>query len=138
MFATSTAARPIKRGARVSDTTTPDADDGRQTAETIDLTANAWGLPAAGPTIFDFEYTNGRDQLLRLYDKGTRRQWVASDRIDWNVDVDFENPIGVPDESILLCGTPWWEKMNAASVARCAATRSRGSSRSSSTASRAR
>ena len=82
------------------------------TAETIDLTAHAWSLPAAGPTIFDFDYTNGRDQLLRLYDKGTRRQWVASDRIDWSVDVDFENPLGVPDESILLFGTPYWEKMN--------------------------
>lgn len=83
-----------------------------ETAETIDLTAHQWSLPAAGPTIFDFDYTDGRDQLLRLYDKGTRRQWVASDRIDWTVDVDFENPIGVPDESILLFGTRWWEKMN--------------------------
>ena len=67
------------------------------TAQTIDETARSWELPAAGSTIFDFDYTNGRDELLRLYDKGTRRQWVASDRIDWSVDVDFENPLGVPD-----------------------------------------
>ena len=79
---------------------------------TLDETALAWNLPAAGTTIFDFDYTNGRDELLRLYDKGTRRQWVASDRIDWNVDVDFDNPLGVPDESIMLAGTPYWEKMN--------------------------
>ena len=98
--------------ARVSDTTTPGADDGRETAATIDLTANQWGLPAAGSTIFDFDYTSGRDQLLRLYDKGTRRQWVASDRIDWTVDVDWENPLGVPDASISLAGTSYWERMN--------------------------
>src|SRR5437899_743584 len=54
----------------------------RQNAEldlTVDETALAWSLPSAGSTIFDFDYTNGRDELLRLYDKGTRRQWVASD-----------------------------------------------------------
>jgi hypothetical protein len=83
-----------------------------ETGRTIDETARSWGLPAAGETIFDFDYTSGREQLLRLYDKGTRRQWVASDRIDWNVDVDWENPLGVPDESIMLVGTPFWEKMN--------------------------
>src|SRR6266581_6286358 len=88
---------------------------GRPTGETdrtIDETTLSWGLPAAGSTVFDFDYTNGRDELLRLYDKGTRRQWVASDRIDWSVDVDFDNPLGVPDESIMLVGTPYWEKMN--------------------------
>src|SRR2546430_6199314 len=72
---------------------------------TVGETALAWNLPAAGTTIFDFDYTSGRDELLRLYDKGTRRQWVASDRIDWTVDVDFDNPLGVPDESIMLAGT---------------------------------
>jgi hypothetical protein len=86
-----------------------DRDD---TTQTIDETALSWGLPAAGTTVFDFDYTNGRDQLLRLYDKGTRRQWVASDRIDWNVDVNPENPLGVADESIMLMGTPYWERMN--------------------------
>jgi len=30
----------------------------------------------------------------------------------WTVDVDFDNPLGVPDESIMLVGTPYWEKMN--------------------------
>jgi P-aminobenzoate N-oxygenase AurF len=96
----------------MSDTTTPVTVDGSETAATIDATANQWDLPAAGSTIFDFNYTSGRDQLLRLYDKGTRRQWVASDRIDWTVDVDWENPLGVPDESIMLMGTPYWERMN--------------------------
>src|SRR4029077_9944790 len=33
-------------------------------------------------TIFDFDYTGARDQLLRLYDKGTRRQWIGSEQVD--------------------------------------------------------
>jgi hypothetical protein len=97
----------------MTDTTSKPGVDGVETQTTIDTTTSSWGLPAAGQTIFDFQYTSGRDQLLRLYDKGTRRQWVASDRIDWSVDVDWENPLGVPDESIMLFGTSYWERMNA-------------------------
>jgi hypothetical protein len=62
-------------------------------------------------TVFDFDYTHGRDQLLRLYDKGTRRQWIGSDRLDWSLEVDLENPVGMPDEINPLFGTEWWEKM---------------------------
>ncbi len=51
-------------------------------SEVIDLTlaesSKAWGVPVpTTTTVFDFRYTEGRDQLLRLYDKGTRKQWVG-------------------------------------------------------------
>src|SRR6266404_2557792 len=99
----SIAARADGEGNDMVHSTEPGRD--RKSVEldlTIDETALAWSLPAAGSTIFDFDYTNGRDELLRLYDKGTRRQWVASDRIDWSVDINFENPLGVSDESVML------------------------------------
>ncbi len=84
-----------------------------ETGQTIDETTHSWGLPAAGSTIFDFEYTSGRDSLLRLYDKGTRRAVGRRPTgIDWDVDVNFENPLGVPDESVIAVGTTFWEKMN--------------------------
>jgi hypothetical protein len=71
-------------------------------------------LDIASPatTVFDFDYTGGRDQLLRLYDKGTRRQWIGSDRLDWSHDPD--NPVGWPDEIIPIYGTEWWDKMTVA------------------------
>ena len=53
-----------------------------------------WGIDSPSTTRFDFDYQDGRDQLLRLYDKGTRRQWIGSDRIDWSLDVDPDNPLG--------------------------------------------
>src|SRR3954469_10943286 len=84
------------------------------TAHTLDETALAWGLPAAGETIFDFDYTHGREQLLRLYDKGTRKQWVASDRIDWSHDLDPTNPLGAPDESIPIADSPIWSRLSEA------------------------
>jgi hypothetical protein len=47
-----------------------------------------WGIESPATTVFDFNYTDGREQLLRLYDKGTRRQWIGSDRLDWSQEVD--------------------------------------------------
>src|SRR5580692_7918697 len=69
-----------------------------------------WGVESPTTTVFDFNYTGGRDQLLRLYDKGTRRQWIGSDRIDWSLDVDPDHPVGMPDELSPLFGTEWWDK----------------------------
>ena len=63
-------------------------------------------------TVFDFDYAHGRDQLLRLYDKGTRRQWIGSDRLDWSLEVDPDHPVRMPDEVQPLFGTEWWDKMN--------------------------
>jgi hypothetical protein len=73
-----------------------------------------WGIDSPATTMFDFDYTGGRDQLLRLYDKGTRRQWIGSDRLDWSLDVDLTNPVGMPDEINPLFGTEWWDKMDEA------------------------
>jgi hypothetical protein len=71
-----------------------------------------WGVESPATTVFDFNYTGGRDQLLRLYDKGTRRQWIGSDRLDWSLDVDLTNPVGLPDDINPLFGTEWWDKMD--------------------------
>ena len=97
-----------------------------------------WGIDSPSTTRFDFDYEAGRDQLLRLYDKGTRRQWIGSDRIDWSGDVDPDNPLGIPDDIIPIYGTPWWDKMGRPTKERSACTWRRGSSASSCTASRAR
>jgi hypothetical protein len=71
-----------------------------------------WGIESPATTMFDFNYTDGREQLLRLYDKGTRRQWIGSDRLDWSQEVDLDNPVGLPDDINPLFGTEWWDKMD--------------------------
>ncbi len=78
----------------------------------IETGEHEWGVGSTVTTLFDFDYTEGRDQLLRLYDKGTRRQWIGSDRIDWSIDLDPENPCGMPDDILPIFGTKWWDKMN--------------------------
>jgi hypothetical protein len=81
---------------------------------TFSLDAGADHLDVESPstTVFDFDYTDGREQLLRLYDKGTRRQWIGGDRLDWSLEIDPDNPLGMPDDINPLFGSPWWEKMN--------------------------
>ena len=71
-----------------------------------------WALLSPSTTVFDFDYTGGREQLLRLYDKGTRRQWIAKDRLDWSVEIDLDDPLGLPPEVNPIAGTEWWEKMD--------------------------
>ena len=51
-----------------------------------------WSVPGSFETTFRWEYQDGRDSLLKLYDKGKQRQWDADTRIDWSQDLDPENP----------------------------------------------
>jgi len=71
-----------------------------------------WTIPQGYDTAFDFEYDEGRKTLMHLYQKGKDMQWDAVNRINWDLDLDFENPMMLPDESNALFGSPMWEKMN--------------------------
>jgi P-aminobenzoate N-oxygenase AurF len=70
-----------------------------------------WTIDSTLSTTFDFDYRSGRDQLLRLYDKGTRKQWLASDRLDWSIDVDPADPLGMPDTAIPIADSPIWARL---------------------------
>src|SRR5438132_4753587 len=64
-----------------------------------------WPISEAFNTTFRWEYQDGRDSLLKLYEKGKEKQWNANTRIDWSQDLDPENPEQLPDESIPLFGS---------------------------------
>ena len=74
--------------------------------------AARWDVASAFDTTFPWEYDDGRENLLKLYSKGKRSQWDAETRIDWEQDLDPENPMLLPDESILIYGSPLWERLN--------------------------
>ncbi|MEU8547796.1 ferritin-like domain-containing protein [Streptomyces roseoverticillatus] len=71
-----------------------------------------WTVPAAGAARFSWEYDGGRDRLLALYQKGKDKQWDAEKRIDWSLPVDPYDPLGLPDETSPLHGTPYWDRMS--------------------------
>ncbi|GFH35796.1 ferritin-like domain-containing protein [Streptomyces pacificus] len=70
-----------------------------------------WSIPATGHARFSWEYDGGRDHLLALYQKGKDKQWDGAKRIDWDLEVDPYDPLGTPDETLSLYGTPYWAKM---------------------------
>jgi hypothetical protein len=72
---------------------------------------NDWSVTGPVATAFRWEYDDGRESLLKLYEKGKNLQWNANERIDWRQDLDPENPEGLPDESLSIFGSKVWERM---------------------------
>jgi hypothetical protein len=70
-----------------------------------------WDVPMAGHSRFTWEYDDGRARLLALYQKGKDKQWDATRRIDWDLEVDPDDVLGVPDESIAIYGTRYWDQL---------------------------
>ncbi|MEV4093944.1 ferritin-like domain-containing protein [Streptosporangium saharense] len=70
-----------------------------------------WDVPMTGDARFTWEYDEGREKLLALYQKGKDKQWDSVKRIDWDIEVDPYDPLGMPDQSLAIYGTRHWEKM---------------------------
>jgi hypothetical protein len=71
-----------------------------------------WEIPAGGAARFSWEYDDGRERLLALYQKGKDKQWDAATRIDWDLEVDPYDPLGVPDQNLALHDSPHWGRMS--------------------------
>ena len=57
-------------------------------AYTIPVEPGTWDVPAAGATRFSWEYDDGRQRLLDLYQRGKDKQWDATKRIEWDLPVN--------------------------------------------------
>jgi hypothetical protein len=71
-----------------------------------------WQLDTASQTRFNWNYEDGREKLLALYQKGKDKQWDAEKRIDWDLEVDPYDALGLPDETIAIYGTRYWDAMS--------------------------
>ena len=65
-----------------------------------------WKLNGETEATFSWEYEDGREKLLALYDKGKKQQWDAATRIDWSLELDPENPQEIDDRLIPIFGSP--------------------------------
>lgn len=70
-----------------------------------------WKVGGQSEIAFRWEYDDGRDELLNLYEKGKKQQWNTNDRIDWSQNLGEENPMGIPDQAIAIWGSDIWNKM---------------------------
>ena len=55
---------------------------------TIPAEHATWDVEMQGASRFTWEYDDGRDRLLSLYQKGKDKQWDQVHRIDWDLEVD--------------------------------------------------
>ncbi len=78
---------------------------------TLPVEQTRWNVPGGAQTIFTWEYDEGRDRLLNLYEKGKTKQWNSRERIDWSIDVDHDNPLESPDAYVPIYGSDVWERM---------------------------
>ncbi|MFN2581124.1 MAG: diiron oxygenase, partial [Candidatus Dormibacteria bacterium] len=78
---------------------------------TLPVEQTRWQVPGGADTVFTFDYDEGRDKLLNLYEKGKDRQWNSRDRIDWSQAVDRDNPLDAPDVYVPIYGSDVWERM---------------------------
>ena len=49
----------------------------------LPIETTEWKFDGATDIQFNWEYDDGSDALLELYEKGKKQQWDASTRIDW-------------------------------------------------------
>jgi P-aminobenzoate N-oxygenase AurF len=75
---------------------------------------DTWDVPAAGAARFSWEYDDGRQRLLDLYQRGKDKQWDATKRIDWDQPVIETNVMETGDEFCPIYGSRQWEKLNEA------------------------
>jgi hypothetical protein len=69
-----------------------------------------WSFPLAGDTRFTWSYDVERQRLLNLYQKGKDKQWDAQKRIDWDLPLEEDNPLGMPVEIVPIVGVPEFEQ----------------------------
>src|SRR5487761_1682838 len=72
-----------------------------------------WAFPTTSETRFAWQYEDGRDQLLTLYQRGKDKQWDSVRRIDWPIDVDPADALGTPEQDLALYGSRQWDKLGA-------------------------
>ena len=71
-----------------------------------------WNVPQEFDAVFDWRFDEGRTTLMHLYQKGKDMQWDAMARIDWDQELDPENPMEMPDEAVPIYGSDIWNKLN--------------------------
>ena len=78
---------------------------------TLPVEETGWHFEAKNEIHFCWEYDDERDKLLQLYDKGKKQQWDAAERLDWSIDLDPENPMGLDDRVIAIYGSDLWNRL---------------------------
>ena len=78
----------------------------------LPVESTQWHVPGMPTAAFNWEYDEGRDRMLSLYEKGKTKQWNTNERIDWSLDIDIESQAFMPDEYLPIHGSPMWDRLS--------------------------
>jgi P-aminobenzoate N-oxygenase AurF len=81
---------------------------------TLPVETTRWSVVGETETTFNWEYDEGRDRLLSLYEKGKSKQWNAQTLIDWSLEIDIEDQGVFPDMYVPIAGSDIFESMSRA------------------------
>src|SRR2546430_1949006 len=81
---------------------------------TTPVDTGTWDVPSTGAARFSWEYDDGRQRLLDLYQRGKDKQWDATKRIDWSLPVDPCNVMETSEEFCPIYGSRQWDKLSQA------------------------
>lgn len=74
-----------------------------------------WCFQGSVDTSFTWQYElAAQGELLDLYDKGKRKQWDASERLNWQEELDPANPMQLSEQLVPIWGSPLWARLTAA------------------------
>ncbi len=79
---------------------------------TMPVSLQTWDVPSSGAARFSWEYDDGRQRLLDLYQRGKDKQWDAAKRIDWDQPVNPSNVMETGDELCPIYGSRQWELLD--------------------------
>ena len=80
----------------------------------LPIESTNWVVPGMAQASFNWEYDEGRDRMLALYEKGKTKQWNTNERIDWSMDIDLEGQQFMPDEYVPIHGSQMWDALSRA------------------------
>ena len=72
----------------------------------------SWTVPQDFEAYFNWEFGPERERLLALYERGKSMQWNANDRLDWNLELDPENPQQLPPEALPIVNAPVYQRLS--------------------------
>jgi P-aminobenzoate N-oxygenase AurF len=78
----------------------------------LPIESTQWHVPGMPTAMFNWEYDEGRDRMLSLYEKGKNKQWNTNERIDWSLDIDIQSQAFMPDEYIPIYGSQMWDRLS--------------------------
>lgn len=58
-------------------------------------------------------YDFGDNSLNAIYQKAKTNQWNVNTDLDWSCELNADNPLGMPDGTLLIYGTDVWNKLDA-------------------------